>query len=181
MRTLTNLLAIGLLSFTALHAQESNMSSTVKASEMYADGFSKFRFGGYGEMAASYMDYDWNWVTPQGTSHMNRATVSIPADLRAFGKVQACPIEPRARRADAVFGNFADHNRIIVLSHAERKLTRSVRCARGGLTYRNAALKSREQKLSAGNGIGSAAAGGDHHAPIFEINFQNHRVFAVGD
>ena len=59
MRTLTNLLAIGLLSFTALHAQESNMSSTVKASEMYADGFSKFRFGGYGEMAASYMDYDW--------------------------------------------------------------------------------------------------------------------------
>ena len=52
MRTLTNLLAIGLLSFTALHAQESNMSSTVKASEMYADGFSKFRFGGYGEMAA---------------------------------------------------------------------------------------------------------------------------------
>ena len=54
------------------------MSSTVKASEMYADGFSKFRFGGYGEMAASYMDYDWNWVTPQGTSHMNRATVSIP-------------------------------------------------------------------------------------------------------
>ena len=39
MRTLTNLLAIGLLSFTALHAQESNMSSTVKASEMYADGF----------------------------------------------------------------------------------------------------------------------------------------------
>jgi len=29
---------------------------------MYADGFSKFRFGGYGEMAASYMDYDWNWV-----------------------------------------------------------------------------------------------------------------------
>ena len=56
MRTLTNLLAIGLLSFTALHAQESNMSSTVKASEMYADGFSKFRFGGYGAMAASYMD-----------------------------------------------------------------------------------------------------------------------------
>ena len=84
MRTLTNLLAIVLLSFTALHAQESNMSSTVKASEMYADGFSKFRFGGYGEMAASYMDYDWNWVTPQGTSHMNRATVSIPRFILAF-------------------------------------------------------------------------------------------------
>ena len=84
MRTLTNLLAIGLLSFTALHAQESNMSSTVKASEMYADGFSKFRFGGYGEMAASYMDYDWNWVTPQGTSHMNRATISIPRFILAF-------------------------------------------------------------------------------------------------
>ena len=84
MRTLTNLLAIGLLSFTALHAQESNMSSTVKASEMYADGFSKFRFGGYGEMAASYMDYDWNWVTPQGTSHMNRATVSIPRFILAL-------------------------------------------------------------------------------------------------
>ncbi|KDS46433.1 hypothetical protein M090_3819 [Parabacteroides distasonis str. 3776 Po2 i] len=60
------------------------MSSTVKASEMYADGFSKFRFGGYGEMAASYMDYDWNWVTPQGTSHMNRATVSIPRFILAF-------------------------------------------------------------------------------------------------
>ena len=53
MRTLTNLLAIGLLSFTALHAQESNMSSTVKASEMYADGFSKFRFGGYGDTATT--------------------------------------------------------------------------------------------------------------------------------
>ena len=51
---------------------------------MYADGFSKFRFGGYGEMAASYMDYDWNWVTPQGTSHMNRATVSIPRFILAF-------------------------------------------------------------------------------------------------
>ena len=51
---------------------------------MYADSFSKFRFGGYGEMAASYMDYDWNWVTPQGTSHMNRATVSIPRFILAF-------------------------------------------------------------------------------------------------
>ncbi len=86
MRTLTNLLAIGLLSFTALHAQESNMSSTVKASEMYADGFSKFRFGGYGEMVANFKDYGINrfYGGNDGNPKKNRNTISIPRFVLAF-------------------------------------------------------------------------------------------------
>ena len=117
MRTLTNLLAIGLLSFTALHAQESNMSSTVKASEMYADGFSKFRFGGYGEMAASYMDYDWNWVTPQGTSHMNRATVSIPRFILAF--------DYKSMEEQAPHGKWSGTRRMENMRPRSRKVARS--------------------------------------------------------
>ena len=84
MRTLTNLLAIGLLSFTALHAQESNMSSTVKAWECMPTVFLNSVLEDMVRWLPDYMDYDWNWVTPQGTSHMNRATVFYPSFYFSF-------------------------------------------------------------------------------------------------
>ena len=77
-------MAIGLLACSmTTRAQESDMSSTARASEITED-FTRFRFGGYGEIAASYMDYDWNWVTNVGTNHRNRATISIPRFILAF-------------------------------------------------------------------------------------------------
>lgn len=44
------------------------------------DGFSKWRIGGYGEMAASYKDYGLNRFTgrTQGNSRYDRKTISIP-------------------------------------------------------------------------------------------------------
>lgn len=71
MKKLTGLFALCLLmSFGTMSAQE----------EAY-DSFKKFRFGGYGEMAASYMDYGQNRITP---SKENRGTISIPRFVLAF-------------------------------------------------------------------------------------------------
>lgn len=84
MRKLVNLLAASLCICSSSMAQESDMNSTVKAEELYSEGYQKFRFGGYGEMAASYMDYDWNWKTNVGTNHKNRATIAIPRFIMAF-------------------------------------------------------------------------------------------------
>lgn len=84
MKRLAKLLVLSLCTTGPLMAQESDMSSTVKAEELYSDDYQKFRFGGYGEMAASYMDYDWNWKTNVGTNHRNRATISIPRFILAF-------------------------------------------------------------------------------------------------
>lgn len=84
MKRLTKLLLLSLSASAAVFGQESHMTSTVKAEELYSADYRKFRFGGYGEMAASYMDYDWNWKTNVGTNHLNRATVSIPRFILAF-------------------------------------------------------------------------------------------------
>ena len=58
MRKLTNLLAITLLGScaTAFAQNEETLTSAEESAEIYASGYEKFRFGGYGEMAASYMD-----------------------------------------------------------------------------------------------------------------------------
>ena len=53
MKRLAKLLVLSLCTTGPLMAQESDMSSTVKAEELYSDDYQKFRFGGYGEMAAS--------------------------------------------------------------------------------------------------------------------------------
>ena len=48
------------------------------------DSYEKFRMGGYGEIAASYMDYDYNWERPTGAAHLNRGSISIPRFILAF-------------------------------------------------------------------------------------------------
>lgn len=70
---------------TPLLAQEKTTSKAVKEAEaLYADGYEKFRFGGYGEMAASYMDYQWNRLTPYGSAKKSRGSISIPRFVIAF-------------------------------------------------------------------------------------------------
>lgn len=83
MRTLTNLLAIGLLYCTSVQAQD---SPAEKAGEIYANGYDKFRFGGYGEMVASFKDYGINRFsgTSTGNTKENRNTIAIPRMVLAF-------------------------------------------------------------------------------------------------
>ena len=66
MKRLTNLLAITLLtSCITAFAQEQEETTTEKSAveqsaDIYADGYNKFRFGGYGEILANFMDYGIN-------------------------------------------------------------------------------------------------------------------------
>ena len=66
MKRLTNLLAITLLtSCVTAFAQEQEETTTEKSAveqsaDIYADGYNKFRFGGYGEILANFMDYGIN-------------------------------------------------------------------------------------------------------------------------
>ncbi len=66
MKRLTNLLAITLLtSVQTAFAQEQEETTTGKSAveqsaDIYASGYNKFRFGGYGEILANFMDYGIN-------------------------------------------------------------------------------------------------------------------------
>lgn len=80
MRKLSHLFAFALLSCTTLSAQESVKENKTD----YYNDFNKFRFGGYGEMAASYMDYGPNRITPNGSAKENRGSISIPRFVLAF-------------------------------------------------------------------------------------------------
>ena len=66
MKRLTNLLAITLLTSCATaFAQEQEETTTGKSAveqsaDIYASGYNKFRFGGYGEILANFMDYGIN-------------------------------------------------------------------------------------------------------------------------
>lgn len=88
MRKLTNLCVIGLLSSASLQAQESILQTPEPPAQVVgktaADDYSKFRFGGYGEMAASYMDYDFSRVGANGSDKLNRGSISIPRFIVAF-------------------------------------------------------------------------------------------------
>jgi hypothetical protein len=46
--------------------------------------YSNFRIGGYGEMAASYMDYDFNRFTPTGAAPTDRGSIAIPRFILAL-------------------------------------------------------------------------------------------------
>ena len=49
------------------------------------ENFEKFRFGGYGEILANFMDYGINrFATPAGSSKDNRNTISIPRFVLAL-------------------------------------------------------------------------------------------------
>ncbi len=67
-------------------AQETDMSSAAQAEELYAAGFDKFRFGGYGEVLANFMDYGINRFrgTQSGNTRDHRNEISIPRFIVAF-------------------------------------------------------------------------------------------------
>ena len=88
MRTLTSLLAIGLLAsaFDAVYAQEGKENPVERAEEIYAGGYDRFRFGGYGEVLAKFMDYGNNRFTgtEYGNTKERRNSISIPRFVLAF-------------------------------------------------------------------------------------------------
>lgn len=47
-------------------------------------GYSRFRFGGYGEMLASFKNYDNNRFQVSGSGRTHRATIAIPRAVLAF-------------------------------------------------------------------------------------------------
>ena len=88
MRTLTRFLAIGLLTgaISPIGAQEMEKSAAEQAEEIYADGYDRFRFGGYGEVLASFMDYGINRFrgTSTGNTRDHRNEISIPRFVLAL-------------------------------------------------------------------------------------------------
>ena len=92
MKRLTNLLAITLLTSCATaFAQEQEETTTGKSAveqsaDIYASGYNKFRFGGYGEILANFMDYGINRFrgTDNGSKKDHRNSISIPRFVLAF-------------------------------------------------------------------------------------------------
>lgn len=76
------LFALFCLSTAVLFAQQEPTTVTKQAAGF--DEYEKFRFGGYGEMAASYLDYGVNRFTPNGAAKDNRGTISIPRFILAL-------------------------------------------------------------------------------------------------
>ncbi len=85
MRTLTNLLAIGLLTCATCPMLQAQTAAE-KSEEIYASGYDKFRFGGYGEVLASFKDYGINrfYGGSDGNTKKNRNTISLPRFVLAF-------------------------------------------------------------------------------------------------
>lgn len=83
MKRLLKLIVCSLWTCSFVFAQNPSINEK-KAEETYSDEYKKFRFGGYGEMAASYMDYHWNRLTPSGAAPYNRGSISIPRFVLAF-------------------------------------------------------------------------------------------------
>lgn len=81
MKRLTNLLTITLLTSCATaFAQEQEETTTGKSAveqsaDIYAAGYNKFRFGGYGEILANFMDYGINRF--RGTDNGSKKTIAI--------------------------------------------------------------------------------------------------------
>lgn len=62
------------------------MSGTAGVAQELADtaGYSKFRFGGYGEIVASFKDYGINRLQSGGATRDHRNTIAIPRLVAAF-------------------------------------------------------------------------------------------------
>lgn len=92
MKRLTNLLAITLLTSCATafaQEQEETMtdgSAAERSEAIYASGYNKFRFGGYGEAVASFKDYGIYrfYGGHLGNKKDHRNTISIPRFVAAF-------------------------------------------------------------------------------------------------
>lgn len=87
MKRLANFLVLSLFVATPLMAQEtiSGQSAAEQSAEIYANGYDKFRFGGYGEALVNFMDYGINRYTrPEGNEKTHRNSISIPRFVLAF-------------------------------------------------------------------------------------------------
>ena len=87
MKRLANFLVLSLFVTTPLMAQEttSGQSAAEQSAEIYANGYDKFRFGGYGEALVNFMDYGINRYTrPEGNEKTHRNSISIPRFVLAF-------------------------------------------------------------------------------------------------
>lgn len=82
MKSLIQFILVLLISTATITAQENPTTVTKKKEDF--NYFEKFRLGGYGEMAASYHDFDVNRMTPSGAVSRNRGTISIPRFILAF-------------------------------------------------------------------------------------------------
>ena len=77
MRKITAIIILCFLHSLTLPAQETKEKSKNRKTSS-TEEYTKFRFGGYGEMAASYKDYNFNRFTPNGSGKLNRGEISIP-------------------------------------------------------------------------------------------------------
>ena len=85
MRKLTAIVVLCFLSsFYTLSAQETKDNS--KNDKPSTEEYSKFRFGGYGEMVANFKDYGINrfYGGNDGNPNKKRNTISIPRFVLAF-------------------------------------------------------------------------------------------------
>lgn len=86
MKRLANLLVLSLCIAGTAMAQDNDKTAVERSAEIYANGYDKFRFGGYGEAVAKFMDYGINRYsgTSYGNAKDNRNTISIPRFVVAF-------------------------------------------------------------------------------------------------
>ncbi len=98
MKRLTGLLVVVLCSTSANAFAENNgetsegtektetTTAANRSAEIYADGYDKLRFGGYGEILANFMDYGINRFrgTSNGNTKDHRNEISIPRFILAF-------------------------------------------------------------------------------------------------
>ncbi|GCB33859.1 hypothetical protein KGMB02408_08040 [Bacteroides faecalis] len=85
MRKLTAIFILCLLSsFHTLSAQETQEKS--KSTKSTSEEYTKFRFGGYGEIVAKFKDYGINrfYGGSDGNANDQRNTISIPRFVLAF-------------------------------------------------------------------------------------------------
>lgn len=87
MKRLANFLVLSLFVAAPMMAQEttSDLSAAEQSAEIYAKGYDKFRFGGYGEALVKFMDYGINrYARPEGNEKIHRNSISIPRFVLAF-------------------------------------------------------------------------------------------------
>ena len=85
MRKITAIVILCFLSSLTLSAQETTDNSKDSKSSS-TEEYTKFRFGGYGEMVANFKDYGINrfYGGNDGNPKKNRNTISIPRFVVAF-------------------------------------------------------------------------------------------------
>jgi hypothetical protein len=85
-RKILTIVAMTVMTAASAFAQERTAASPATTQGETADGFDKFRFGGYGEAVASFLDYGTNRFSglSAGNSRENRKTIAIPRAVLAL-------------------------------------------------------------------------------------------------